>query len=363
MIDPGGFDTDEHPMELERPMPSAEATPLPSSRQALYFFGLAVLLLTSAGIAHRFQRHGAPTVVQYGPTVAVDVSPAAIARAQAELEGKGLTLTETEEGVKPMAKPAISEPVLPEPALPAPAPPTGQKPMIAVIIDDMGLRKAASSRAIRLDRAFTLSYLPYASGIQAQVDQARTAGHEILVHMPMEGKSGADPGPKAMLTSLAPEELQTRLAWNLSRFTGYDGVNNHMGSAFTADEKDMTMVMNRLHNDGMFFIDSRTTPHSTARSLAVGLGMAYAERDVFLDNDQDAGYVAVQLAETENLARRHGSAIAIGHPHDVTLDTLEAWQKTLAAKGIDLVPVNRIVGVRHGPDWRARADRQDQSAG
>ncbi len=369
MIEPDQFDTDENPMELERPMPSAEiaaSARAADGKHVIYFFGLALLLLTSAGIAHRFQRHD--TEVQYGPAVAVDVSAAAIARAQAELEGKGLALTETEEGVKPMAKPVKAPSETPEGDTPetiSPAKPllTGQRPMIAVIIDDMGLRKAASTRATRLDGGFTLSYLPYATGVQAQVDQARAAGHEVLVHMPMEGKTGADPGPHAMLTALEPDELQARLAWNLSRFSGYDGVNNHMGSAFTADEKDMALVMNALHKDGMFFIDSRTTPHSAARLLASEMGMAYAERDVFLDNDQDAGYVAVQLAETEALARRHGSAIAIGHPHNVTLDTLEAWQKTLIGKGIDLVPVNRIVRVRHSPNWRAKADKQDQTAG
>jgi uncharacterized protein len=223
---------------------------------------------------------------------------------------------------------------------------------IAIVIDDLGLRQNASLRATELPGPLTLAFLPYGENLQALSDNARAGGHEVIVHMPMQGAITNDPGPKALIPGLSAVELSERLKWNLSRFTGYTGINNHMGSKFTENAEGMKLVYTELASRNLFYLDSRTTAKSAARQLALEDKIPYAERDVFLDNTQDARYVAVQLAEAEKLARRYGTAIAIGHPHDVTLETLARWIPTLAAKGIDLVPVSRIISDRATPMWR-----------
>jgi uncharacterized protein len=249
----------------------------------------------------------------------------------------------------------VATPAAPLPTLPLPVVPLKSRPMIAIVIDDLGLKQNASLRATELAGPLTLAFLPYGENLQALSDTARANGHEVIVHLPMQGAAINDPGPKALLVGLSDEELATRIAWNLSRFTGYTGINNHMGSKFTENTPGMKQVYETLAARNLFYLDSRTTAKSAARALAIDRKIPYAERDIFLDNTQDASYVAVQLAETEMLARRHGSAIAIGHPHQVTLETLARWIPTLAAKGIDLVPVSRVIATRASPMWRMAA--------
>jgi uncharacterized protein len=225
-----------------------------------------------------------------------------------------------------------------------PAPLTRGRPHIAIVIDDLGLDRKRSERAIALPGPLTMSFLPYASDLPRLTEAAHRAGHELLVHVPMEPISRAeDMGPNGLAVDLGAEEVLRRLRWDLARFDGYVGINNHMGSRFTSDAGSMTPVMEELKARGLLFLDSRTAGSSIGAELARKLGVPHATRDVFLDNEINAAAVAAQLAEVEQLARRHGSAVAIGHPHDVTLDQLTAWLASLPGKGFVLVPLSAIV--------------------
>jgi hypothetical protein len=148
------------------------------------------------------------------------------------------------------------------------------------------------------------------------------------------------------MPGLSEAEIGRRLDWALNRFSGYVGINNHMGSRFTADEKGMAEVMGRLKSRGLLFLDSRTTSRTMGPALAHRLGVPLAERSVFLDNVETADSVRGQLTELEAIARRDGFAVAIGHPKEATLSALASWLETLENKGLVLVPVSAIV--RHG---------------
>ena len=230
-----------------------------------------------------------------------------------------------------------------------PVPARDARPRIAVVIDDIGLDRARSARAIALPGPLTLAFLPYAMDLPRQTEAARKAGHELLVHVPMEpiGKN-FDAGPSPLDVDLSPEQVLQRLRWDLERFEGYVGIDNHMGSRFTGDAEALQPVMRELHDRGLLFIDSRTVAHSAGGEVARKYAVPHAGRDVFLDDEISAPAIAVQLAELERVARRNGSAIAIGHPHDQTLDALTNWLRDLASKGFVLVPVSAIVKERGG---------------
>ena len=220
-------------------------------------------------------------------------------------------------------------------------------PWIAIVIDDVGLNRAKSERAARLPGPLTLAYLPYAAGLDAQTADARAAGHELLVHVPMEPESATeDPGPNALRTALDASETADRLDWALNRFEGYVGISNHMGSRFTADAAAMTTVLEALRARGLMFLDSRTSARTRGRGVALALELPFLERDVFLDNELSASAIGRQLDLAESVARRQGHAIAIGHPHTVTLDVLERWLPQLSGRGLVLVPVAAIVARR-----------------
>ena len=228
-------------------------------------------------------------------------------------------------------------------------PDPGNRPLIAVVIDDVGLNRPNSARAVDLPGPVTLAYLTYAEDLRAQTDAARRAGHELLVHMAMEPTDAyIDPGPDVLMTGEPPGRLMEQLRRNLGAFDGYVGINNHMGSRFTASAPDMRLVLAELRNRGLLFLDSRTIGSSVGGTVATQLGLPFAERDVFLDNVQSADAVEAKLAEVERIARSHGHAIAIGHPHDATLAALAAWLPTLEARGFALVPVSTIVKRKYG---------------
>mgnify|MGYP000454068429 CR=1 FL=1 len=224
------------------------------------------------------------------------------------------------------------------------APETGGRPMIAVVIDDMGLDRKRSARIVALEGPLTLSFLTYAKDLREQGRSARAAGHELMLHVGMEPSSKAvDPGPNVLLTSDSPEEIDRRLVWGLGRLSGFVGINNHMGSKFTEDRRGMRVVMAELRKRGLLFLDSRTTAHSVGAEMAREFGVPAVERNVFLDNENKVEAVQARLAELERIAKHTGSAIAIGHPRDATIAALKAWIPSLEAKGLVLVPLTAIV--------------------
>lgn len=221
------------------------------------------------------------------------------------------------------------------------------RPVIAIVLDDAGLNQRLTRRAIRIGAPLTIAFMAYADNLERQVGAARSAGHEILLHLPMEAMDLEErTGPNALLTGLPDEELARRIEWNLDRFIGYVGVNNHMGSRFTADRPAMETLMERLAGRGLLFLDSRTTARTVAEDSARAAGVPMLARDVFLDNIQTEESVRQQLAIAEDIARASGAAIAIGHPHAWTLAALEAWLPGLEERGITVVPLTAILRSR-----------------
>lgn len=240
--------------------------------------------------------------------------------------------------------------------------PPGGRAQIAIVIDDLGLGQDATRWATSLPGPLTLAFLPYGQALAAHTGRAKANGHEVIVHLPMDPGGRADPGPKALRLGQEGVELEQRLVWNLAQVADAAGVNNHMGSALTENAAAMTAVLTRLKQDGRYFLDSRTTARSVARTIAHRLDVPFAERDVFLDNDTNPQAIARQLAETEQLARRYGSAIAIGHPHRQTLKVLETWVGEARQRGIDLVPVSTVIATRGSALWRLARDRKRGAA-
>ncbi len=91
----------------------------------------------------------------------------------------------------------------------------------------------------------------------------------------------------------------------------------------------------------LFYFDSRTIAGSQGIKVAHRFGVMSAGRDIFLDDTVSEAEVREQLADLVSEARRSGVAIAIGHPHDVTLRILAAW--LAQDHGVTLVPVSDAI--------------------
>jgi polysaccharide deacetylase 2 family uncharacterized protein YibQ len=244
-------------------------------------------------------------------------------------------------------------------AAPPPTLPAGAK-RVAIVLDDMGVNIDQTEKALTLMPAeVTFAFLPYGRGTPSQAKRARDKGHEIMVHMPMEpmprsgdehGTSQIDPGPNALYANLDSAEIIRLTELNLKKLLPLSvGVNNHMGSRFTATKEAMRPVLEVTDSHGLFFMDSVTTGSSQVRAAAAGLTLPVLERDVFIDHYHDRPSLDKALAQVARHAQTHGRAIAIGHPHQSTLDALKDWIPTLAEKNIYLVPVTDLIRMERAP--------------
>ena len=223
--------------------------------------------------------------------------------------------------------------------------PAGERPKIVVIIDDMGGASRATKDITNLPGPLTLAFLPYADDLKEKTAAALNNGHELMIHVPMEPLNpDLDLGAIALHTDMSARQIKRELNDKIfTAFTGYQGINNHMGSRLTQDAAAMKTVMAQLKTRGLYFVDSRTISSSVAGQMAAQAGVAHATRDVFLDHYTDLESVKAALEQLERVALHNGVAVGIGHPKKHTVRALKEWLPTLQAKGFDLVAASEIV--------------------
>lgn len=218
-----------------------------------------------------------------------------------------------------------------------------RQPVIALVIDDCGLGQHGTQAAIALPPEVTLAFLPYGRRARALSKTAAARGHDVILHMPMQPMGDEDPGPEPLTLSLSPDQVRQRVQAAFAAIPNAIGLNNHMGSRFTADAVALRPVMQEIKSRRLFFLDSVTSPRSAGSIVARQAGVPALTRDVFLDDVIAPHLIEVQLALSESLARRHGSAIAIGHPHPATLQALVKWLPTLERRGFKLVRLKELL--------------------
>jgi polysaccharide deacetylase 2 family uncharacterized protein YibQ len=227
--------------------------------------------------------------------------------------------------------------------------PTDARPKIAIVIDDLGVMREHTARAIQLPGPLTLAWFPFAPDLATQAAEGRDRGHETLLHMPMQAYSNStyETGPNPLRVDL-PEAVNVDLLQKAIAAVPFSvGLNNHMGSIATRSAALMTIVAQQTKHASMLFLDSVVIPHSEGVICAEAAGVPTAARDVFIDNTSLPTDISQQLALTEFTARHQGYAIAIGHPRSNTLAALESWLPTLTAKGFVLWPISATVALRN----------------
>lgn len=224
----------------------------------------------------------------------------------------------------------------------------GTPPRIAIVIDDIGYADSATVRDLfALAAPLSFSVIPWTPHATRLAGAATAAGREVLVHLPMEpdGYPEANPGERALLLEQTHREVESLVEDALAELPDATGVNNHMGSAFTRDRGRMRVVMGVLKEHERFFLDSMTTPESTGFSEAQRAGVRSARNNMFIDSLLDElGRLDVyaQLMALENIARRRGVAVGIGHPHPETLRVLKRAIPEMREGGIEFVPVSEL---------------------
>jgi len=221
----------------------------------------------------------------------------------------------------------------------------GQIPRIAIIIDDLGYELLAGERTIALPGPVACAILPGAPRARYLANVANAQGKEVLLHLPMQAV-----GPETSVEATRMTLDMSRSSFAATFDAAFDsvphaiGINNHRGSLLTRHPGHMQWLMEELlQHEGLFFVDSFTTAESVALQIASELGVHATRRDVFLDPDKTSLTLQREFERLKSVARKRGSAIAIGHPYELTLALLERELPRLAEQGFDLVPVSELV--------------------
>ncbi|MGC2423268.1 MAG: divergent polysaccharide deacetylase family protein [Nitrospirota bacterium] len=238
-------------------------------------------------------------------------------------------------------KPAKMPP--PKPA-PTPMPAPGKEVRVVIIIDDMGNDMKALDEVLALPGPVVVAVLPLTSHSAETAIRAESAGREVLLHLPMQPKGDLRGlGPGALMSGMGPEEIKENLNKDLASVPGAEGVNNHMGSLLTEDPAAMDALMTELKARNLFFIDSLTTSGSVACRMASEEGVQSASRRVFLDDFPDEAAIKAQLERLVKLAKKYGTAIAIGHPRPSTLKVLKEEIPGLSAHGVRVAKISEAL--------------------
>lgn len=232
-------------------------------------------------------------------------------------------------------------------------------PLMAIIIDDLGNRYEEGLRAVQLPGPVTCSVLPGTPFGKTLAVKAHELGKQVMLHLPLAAEAGEKLEPGGVPLDASKKTLQRIVESNLDWLPFVEGVNNHRGSLLTRHPGHMTWLMDILSQRGLFFVDSRTTPHTVALQLAGEHKVNATRRDIFLDHELQADAIRSALDDAVDFAHDHGSVVVIAHPHAVTLAILERVLPRLAAKGVELVKVTDVISVRQEDAWNlARASRQ-----
>lgn len=216
---------------------------------------------------------------------------------------------------------------------------------VAIIIDDIGYRQEVEKQFLTFKAKLTFAVLPFSPQGKNFAEQAHRLGNEVMLHIPMQPKAYPEikPGKGGLLLNMSDQELISTLVADMSQIPHVKGVNNHMGSAFTSDAEKMALILKEIKKRDYFFLDSRTAGSARGYEVAKAMGIPTAMRNVFLDHDPRPEHIARQFDLLMEIAKRKGFAIAIGHPHTATLNTLRQKLPELAKNNIIVVSASQLV--------------------
>jgi len=213
-----------------------------------------------------------------------------------------------------------------------------EKPKLAIIIDDVSNAKQLK-HIMSLPIKVTPSIFPPYELSKSNHKLAQGLSH-YMIHLPMQSGKAYDKQYGTLKITDTKKKMEARVKEVRKLFPTARYVNNHTGSAFTDNYKAMEMLYGILRKEGFVFVDSRTTATTKVRKIAHAFGDAYVARDIFIDNKHNVPYIHKQLRQAVKTAKKKGYAIAIGHPHLVTMKALSSAKDIF--KDVELVYIDEV---------------------
>jgi polysaccharide deacetylase 2 family uncharacterized protein YibQ len=199
---------------------------------------------------------------------------------------------------------------------------------LVFVFDDGGQNLYDLQKFLELPFPITIAVLPKLKYSVESAKRVRNSGHELILHQPMQAiNRSVNPGPGAITPEMTEEEVRKMLLSNINEIGPIAGMNNHEGSAITADIGKMEVILKTASDCGIFFLDSRTNVKTVVPLVAKEMGYNYYERNIFLDNEKTRENALMELKKGLDIANKKGSAVMIGHVWSA--DFLPAFLKEL----------------------------------
>jgi uncharacterized protein len=217
---------------------------------------------------------------------------------------------------------------------------------VAIILDDAGGGIPDYKAIFSVKFPLTIAVIPTLPMSSKIAEQARHAGLEVILHLPMEAYNGALTWkvPGMVKLSDSDEQIKNTVLNDLNSIKIAKGFNNHMGSRATSDERVMKIVFDAIKDKKLFFIDSKTSTRTVGCKLARLEGIKCAENNQFLDGSNDRIEIEMRFAELMAKARRNGYAVGIGHAtRPATISVLKELMPIYAKDGVKFVKASEVV--------------------
>ncbi len=221
--------------------------------------------------------------------------------------------------------------------------PDTRKPKIVFVIDDIGADNKLTKQLQKLGSKVTYAILPLRPYSKYYASLSLQTGANVILHLPLDTNNNVIPGPGLIVNTMPAEAVIELLGRDLDSVPHHIGVNNHCGSRSTADERLMTIILKELKRRRLFFLDSYTTRDSVVPYVAKKVGIPFLQRGVFLDNSNEKSSIRSEIKRLENVARKKGSAVAIGHYRKNTLEVLAREIPRLEAQGFEIISLREMV--------------------
>ncbi|CAM3941026.1 divergent polysaccharide deacetylase family protein [Xenorhabdus thuongxuanensis] len=219
-----------------------------------------------------------------------------------------------------------------------------QAARLAIVIDDVGYRVNEENKILQMPVTVSIAILPNSPYGRKMAEKAHQQGREILIHLPMAPLSKQPLEKNTLHPAMSRDEITRIIQDAIHKVPHAVGMNNHMGSAMTSNLSGMEKVMQVLSHRHLYFLDSVTIGNTQVTKAAMGTAVPVIRRNVFLDNIQTEAEIRYQLNSAIALARKRGSAVAIGHPHPTTIRALQQAITTLP-DDIELVTPSMLLGL------------------
>jgi len=224
--------------------------------------------------------------------------------------------------------------------------PSTAQPTLALVIDDLGYSQKSANAAFSLPGNHTFAIIPDSSYSFWTALTAQDQQRETILHLPMQSSHNhVAAEPNALNQDMPEQEYIAQVLNYLQQLPGISGVNNHMGSLLTQQRYLMRPLMDTIHqqNPDLVFLDSRTSPNSQAYQAAIEAGLNATRRDIFLDHVAEEAIIREQFKLWLQRSRQSGHALAIAHPHPVSLEVLQELIPEAEKQGFRFVTLSTYV--------------------